>query len=250
MPFEEFLGGWNASELRLPAEVLGTTADRLISIKLRPVAYTYRYEAFGRPPFLLTSHMPDQLYEEWDDQLRVTSPDRQSVARIPGCRRATKFDLQDGTQALLLEHESGPEIILWLMQNPEVAAAALVAGAAAVGTVKSLIDLAVAPFGLGKSALDALRAYLELQKVLVARLEKANARTASGDRSDDGYHADAVTLELRSSDETRLLSMMPLPVIDATMLDRFHEEAMHNLVTGTAWSGTPPSPEARPTSSN
>ena len=118
---------------------------------------------------------------------------------------------------MLIEHETGPEIILL---------AKLALATASVGLLKELFSF-----------------FKELLKSINEASEK---RKKSKEPIAERYYAvDAVTLELRLKGEPKLLSGLELPIIDENAFDRFLKDGIQRIGEGKEWPGfsTPRRPQ-------
>ena len=229
-PFD--LDQWRPGELAGVAELIDVVAGNLISIKLRPVRCVQQ----GSQALWLTAHMPKHFYDGWREALRGIPGEKEVDLDVRGYRNGTRVTAKDGSRALIAEHESGPEIILWFMENPAAATAFFGMVAAGLGLAKSSFDVV-------NSSLGIFKVWLETKKVLLSRLQKETERTRASP-TEAGYTVDAVSLEVRTDQRASVLSMTPFPIIDSRQLERFDREAIEHLQAGTEWTGELPRPSA------
>ena len=181
-------------------EHLGLPKDAVISLKLRPVKWN------------------DEHTELWDAY--VYSAEYERAQAVVVGRKLTNIGMGDRATllksgdevAMLIEHETGPEVILL---------AKLVLATASVGLLKEVFSF-----------------FKELLKSINEASEK---RKKSKEPIPERYYAaDAVSLELRLKGDPKLLNGIELPVIDEQAFDQFLEEAIERAGKGKEWAGFAP----------
>lgn len=176
--------------------------DTVVSLKLRPVKWN------------------DEYTELWDAY--VYSPEYARAQTHVAGQKLTDIGMGDRATllgngsdvAMLIEHETGPEVILL---------AKLALAAASVGLMREVFSF-----------------FKELLKSINEASEK---RKKSKEPIPERYYAaDAVSLELRLKGDPKLLNGIVLPVIDEKAFDQFLKEGVERAAKGEEWAGfSPPS---------
>ena len=184
---------------------LALPRDAVISLKLRPVQWNDEH----------TELWDAYVYPAEYAQAQMTLKGRR-LTDIGMGDRATL--LSDGEQvAMLIEHETGPEVILL---------AKLAVAAASVSLLKEVFSF--------------------LKELLKAINEASEKRKKAKEPIPERYYAaDAVTLELRLKGDPKLLSGLELPVIDEKTFEQFLKEGIERAGKGEEWPGfsTPHRPQ-------
>jgi hypothetical protein len=181
---------------------LGLPRDQVVSLKLRPVMWDSNRKE------LWNAYVYDPEYTH-----ALMGVRGRKLTDIGMGDRATLLTENNG-QAMLIQHESGPEVILL---------AKLALATASVGLAKELFSF-----------------FKELLKSINDANEKKKKENENGDGSTSlgrYYMADGATFELRLRGDPKLLNGIAFPVVDAEAFDRFLQEGLERARRESEWQG-------------
>lgn len=187
----------NFQDAELAVAYLGFPHDEAMSIKLRPIRWS---DDFSQ---LLDAYVYEYEYDR--AKSLVTCKKLQNIGM--GDR---SYLLSDGDQkAMLIEHETGPEVVLL-----------------------AKIALATSSISLIK---EVLSFFTELLKCI--NEESENRRKSKESVSKRYYTADAITLELRLSGDPKLLNGIELPVMAQNVFEKFLKDGLDRAKSSKEWEG-------------
>ncbi|MFL6519908.1 MAG: hypothetical protein ACJ8NS_06780 [Chthoniobacterales bacterium] len=155
--------------------LLSPSDEPLISIKIRPIDKW----PIASPSDFRNRYVYPSEYSQLEIFLsRFTAERRGDVSR----GKAIAFTAGSGQEFLFVEHETGPEIVLYL-------------------------GVITAGLGLAKAVID-------LVAIIIKTINDSNAAKKAGKASGRHYEANAISIEERTATHARIVKVISLPIAD------------------------------------
>lgn len=193
--------GSKFDEAERASSYLGLPRHEAISIKLRPVMWntegTELWNAYVYP----------------EEYKKAYGKINGKILSDLGMGDRARLLVHRDDRAIIIEHETGPELILL-----------------------AKLALATASIGLAK---EAFSFFTELLKAINTSNEKR--KVADKPIAERYYVSDGIAMEVRLRGEAKLINGMKFPIIDENLIDQFIESGRKRIQTDEEWPGfTPP----------